>query len=83
MFNQAQEAHDSDFNSRYDDQAERYASTALDPYYEAYCDFEGDDTISFEEFKAAAKAQEEAVRFRSRIAAPVIYAFASDDDSPF
>ena len=39
---------------------ERYAGSAPDPYYESFCDYEGDQ--SFEEFKADAIAQERASR---------------------
>lgn len=72
---QHQEAFDSELNSRYDDQAERYASTALDPYYEAYCDLgrylDEDELklLSFEDFKAGEIALQK--ELRSRVFAPV------------
>jgi len=75
MNNQYQEAFDSELNSRYDDQAERYTSTALDPYWEAYSDlgrFLNEDELkllSFEDFKAGEIALQN--ELRSRVFAPV------------
>ena len=54
-----QEAYLSELNA-YDDNAERYASSTLDPEYEAFCDIgrytDEFDGLSFEEYKALPKA---------------------------
>jgi hypothetical protein len=66
-----------------DDMNERYASTALCGYNEAFCDYEGD--MTFAEFKAACKEAEAA----SRRPAPAPMgpelppAYGRTDDDPF
>ena len=60
IFNQAQQELQSEENARFDDNHERYAATALDPYYEAFCtarnygDVPGD--MTFAEFISQERA---------------------------
>ena len=62
IFNQARQELQSEENARFDDHHERYAATALDPYYEAFCSEDVPEDMTFAEFKAFAIAQERAPR---------------------
>jgi hypothetical protein len=72
---------EAEFNAGFDSVREAYASTALDPAYEGYCDYCNDcsqnneEPLSFEAYRAKERAFVPAAPFRA--------SYATDDEIPF
>jgi hypothetical protein len=68
MIDPFQEHCDYEANAQFDYISEAYASTALDPFHEGYCDYcsdseeQGEEPLGFEDWKAREKDRAKAFR---------------------